>query len=97
MMYHLGFHPVTRWGEGILSSGFFLKPAVDGMRNAMDETGKPVLLAMGAAADKQGMEEMLNVQEGFVKAGIPVFHDIAKAALAMARVAEWHSRSKRTT
>jgi acyl-CoA synthetase (NDP forming) len=95
MMYHLGFHPVTRWGEGILGSDFFLKPAVENFRKAIDETGKPVLLAMGAAADKQGMEEMLRVQEGFVKAGVPVFHDIAKAALAMARLADWYKRSKR--
>jgi hypothetical protein len=69
---------------------------VENIRKAQVETGKPVLLAMGAATDKQGMEEMLKVQEAFVQAGVPVYHDIAKAALAMARVAEWHERSKRS-
>lgn len=90
MLYHLGFHPVTRWGEGLLASDMFLRPAVENIKKACIETGKPVLVAMGIAADRQGMEEMLRVREAFVQAGVPVFHDMARAALAMARLADWH-------
>ena len=93
IMYHMGFHPVTRWGQGLLSSDLYLKPAVENISKASAEGGKPVLLALGTAAEKQGMEEMLKVQEAFVQAGVPVFHEIAKAALAMSRVADWNRKA----
>jgi acyl-CoA synthetase (NDP forming) len=28
IMYHMGFHPVTRWGTGLISSDMFLRPAL---------------------------------------------------------------------
>jgi len=92
MLYHMGFHPVTRWGEGRFSSEFFLKPATEALREAHDETKKPVLLALGPSSDLVGAEELLKVQEAFVNAGLPVFHALDKAALAMARVAAWQKR-----
>jgi len=92
IMYHMGFHPVTRWGEGLYSSDLFLKPAADALHKAHDEIGKPVILALGQASDMVGMDEMLKVQAAFVREGLPVFHSIEKAALAMARVEAWRRR-----
>ena len=92
MMYHLGFHPVTRWGEGLISSDMFLKPAVENILRASRENGKPVLMALGPASDKPGMEEMLKVRDTFVRAGVPVFHSIEKAALAISRIVNWKRR-----
>jgi hypothetical protein len=96
MMYHMGFHPVTRWGEGRFSNESFLKPAADAMQKAGRETRKPVILALGPASDAAGTEEQLKVQEGFVKAGLPVFRSIEKAGLAMARVEAWWRRFSQT-
>jgi len=92
IMYHMGFHPVTRWGEGIYSSDFFLKPAAEALHKARNEIGKPLLLPLGPASDMVGMEEMLKVQAAFVSEGLPVFRSIEKAALAMARVESWRRR-----
>ncbi len=92
MMYHMGFHPVTRWGDGRFANDFFLKPAAEAMLKAGRETGKPVVLALGPASDAAGTEEQLKVQDGFVKAGLPVFRSIEKAGLAMARVEAWWRR-----
>ena len=92
IMYHMGFHPVTRWGDGRFGNDFFLKPATDAMQRAGRESHKPVILALGPASDAAGTEEQLKVQEGFVKAGLPVFRSIEKAGLAMARVEAWWRR-----
>ena len=96
MMYHMGFHPATRWGEGLFANELFLKPALEALQNAHEETQKPVFLALGPAADLVGMDERLKVQEASVKAGLPVFHDFRKAALAMARVEAWQRRIRST-
>ncbi len=92
MMYHMGFHPVTRWGEGRFANDFFLKPAADAIQKAGRETNKPVILALGPASDAAGTDEQLKVQEGFVKAGLPIFRSIEKAGLAMARVEAWYRK-----
>ncbi|MHB8084238.1 MAG: acetate--CoA ligase family protein [Dehalococcoidia bacterium] len=90
IMYHMGFHPVTRWGNGLISSDMFLKPAVDALYRAHQESQKPVLLALGPTSDMPAMEEFIKVQEAFVGAGLPVFRSIEKAALAMSRIVAWH-------
>jgi len=92
IMYHMGFHPVTRWGEGIFSSDPFLKPACEALHKAHEEINKPLVMALGPASDMVGMEEMLKVQAAFVGAGLPVFRSIEKGALAMARVEVWRRR-----
>ena len=92
IMYHMGFHPVTRWGEGIYSSEFFLKPAAEALHKAHAGINKPVLLALGPAPDMAGMEEMLKVQAAFTGKGLPVFRSIEKTALAMSRVEAWWRR-----
>ncbi|MCX5993954.1 MAG: hypothetical protein NT177_07035, partial [Chloroflexi bacterium] len=66
--------------------------AAEALHKAHEEINKPVLLALGAASDMVGMEEMLKVQAAFVGEGLPVFRSIQKAALAMARVEAWRRR-----
>ena len=92
MMYHMGFHPVSRWGDGLFANDSFLKPMVETLHNAITEIKKPVIVALGPAPDKEGFEEFLQVQEAFVSAGLPVFHSLSKAGLAMVRVTTWCSR-----
>ena len=94
LMYHMGFHPATRWGDGFLSANSFLKQAVKFMRNANDETGKPIVVILGPASDKQGVEEMLEVRDAFVKGKLPVFYDLAGAAITMSRLVDWNKRFK---
>lgn len=94
MLYHMGFHPLTRWGDGLLSNDSYLEQVVESIRKANVETSKPVLLALGPASDKQGMEEMLKVRDAFVRRGVPVFHGIAGVALSLSRLVDWHKRFK---
>ncbi|MBN1662045.1 MAG: CoA-binding protein [Deltaproteobacteria bacterium] len=96
MLYHMGLHPVTRWGRGGYADASFSKPAAEALRKAHAETQKPVLLVLGPPSTPAGAEEMFRVQDAFVAAGLPVFHSLEKAALAMARVEAWHRRSTGT-
>ena len=89
LVYHLGFHPVSRWGGGRLSSAAFLQPAVDALTLAQRTTGKPVLLALRPPPDLDGMKDFLSAQAAFVGAGFPVFYSLRQAAKAMARVVTW--------
>ncbi|GAI04295.1 unnamed protein product [marine sediment metagenome] len=90
LIYHLGFHPASRWGDGRLCSAEFLQPAIDALTQAQKATGKPVLLALRPAPDLDGMKDFLAAQEAFVGAGFPVFHSLRQAATAMARVVAWN-------
>jgi len=90
LIYHLGFHPASRWGDGRLSLATFLQPAIDALTQAQQATGKPVLLALRPAPDLGGMKDFLAAQEAFVGAGFPVFHSLRQAAKAMARVVAWN-------
>jgi acyl-CoA synthetase (NDP forming) len=92
MLLHMGYHPITRWGDGRFENEAFLKPTIEAFHQAYSDTRKPLLLALGPASDLAGAQEMLKVEESFVNAGVPVFHSLEKAALAMARVASWHGR-----
>ena len=90
LIYHLGFHPVSRWVDGRLSSASFLRPAIDALTQAQQETGKPVLLALRPAPDLGGMKDFLAAEEAFVRAGFPVFHSLRQAAKAMACIVAWN-------
>ncbi len=90
LIYHLGLHPVSRWGGGRLSSANFLQPAVDALTKAQQKTGKPVLLVLGPAPDFDGMKDFLAAEEVFVRAGFPVFHSMRQAAMAIARIVAWN-------
>ena len=90
LVYHLGFHPVSRWGDGRFSSAAFLRPAIDALIEAQQATGKPVLLALRPAPDLPGMKDFLAAQEAFVDAGFPIFYSLRDMARAMARVVAWN-------
>lgn len=90
LIYHLGFHPVSRWGDGQLSSAGYLQAAIDVLAQAQKGTGKPVLLVLCPARELDGAKDFLVAQEAFAGAGFPVFHSFGQAAKAMARVVAWH-------
>jgi acyl-CoA synthetase (NDP forming) len=92
LVYHLGFHPIGNWGGGRFSSSSFLEPAIDGMKQVRQESGKPVLMVMRPGLKLEDMKEFLAVQEAFVSAGFPVFHSLGQAARAMSRVIAWNLR-----
>jgi acyl-CoA synthetase (NDP forming) len=93
LVYHLGFHPIGNWGGGRFSSPSFLQPAIDGMKQVQDESGKPVIMVMRPGLNLEDMKEFLGAQEAFVNAGFPVFYSLGQAARAMSRVIAWN-RSK---
>jgi hypothetical protein len=90
LLYHLGFHPISRWGEGRLSSADFLQPIIEALTEAKTVTGKPVLSVLRPAPDLDGIEDFLGAQAAFAAAGLPVFHSLYQAAIAMARVVSWN-------
>ena len=89
-VYHLGFHPTSRWGGGRFSSAAFLRPVIDTLRETRQANSKPILLVLHPALDLDGMKDFLTAQEAFVGAGFPVFHSLRQAAKAMARVVAWN-------
>ncbi|MBI4187797.1 MAG: CoA-binding protein [Chloroflexi bacterium] len=97
LIYHLGFHPISRWGRDRFSSEAYLKPVSDAIREVQQTTGKPVLVALRPALELETMPEFLSAQEGFVAAGLPVFHSMRQAARAMARLVAWNRPETKTT
>lgn len=90
LIYHLGFHPISRWGLGRLSLDNFVKPAIGAMKEALRRNGKPVLLALRPPQGLDGMTEFLAAQQAFVEAGFPVFYSMRQLARAMVRVIAWN-------
>jgi acyl-CoA synthetase (NDP forming) len=96
IVYHLGFHPITRWGYGRFASTAFVEAMIASLIEVREATGKPVLLAMRPPLEVNGLNEFLTAQEALVKAGLPVFHSLRDGAKAMSRVVAWghaHERS----
>ena len=89
LIYHLGFHPLSHWGDGRLSSATYLQAAIDALTQAQQTSDKPVMLALRPPPDLAGMKDFLAAQEAFVKARFPVFHSLYQAARAIARVVAW--------
>ena len=90
LVYHLGFHPISRWGYQRFSMPEFLDPVIEVLSEVRNRTKKPVVLVLRPAMDESGLKEFLIAQEAFVKAGFPVFHSLHKGAKAMARVTAWN-------
>jgi len=93
-LYHLGFHPIGRWGIGRFSRSEFLEPFVRALDQARENTGKSVLLALRPPDDLVGMQEFLDVQEALVQAGFPVFHSLRRGGRAMAQAIAWKKTLK---
>lgn len=92
LIYHMGFHPLSLWGSGRLSSRPHLDDIVEAFKKAREKTKKPVVLVLNPAVDEGGMEEFLQVQRACVDAGLPVMHSMSGAAKAISRVHEWYAR-----
>jgi acyl-CoA synthetase (NDP forming) len=89
ILYHLGFHPISRWGFGRFSSPAFLEPLIASIAEVKEATGKPVLLALRPSLEVEGIKEFLATQAALVEAGVPIFHSLGEAAKAMSRVVAW--------
>ena len=89
ILYHLGFHPISRWGFGRFSSPAFLEPLIASIDEVRKSTGKPVLMALRPPVGSGGMEDFLAAQAALVEAEVPVFHSLGEAAKAMSRVVPW--------
>jgi acetyltransferase len=89
ILYHLGFHPISRWGYGRFSSAAFVEPVIASLTEVAEATGKPVLMALRPPPDLDGTKEFLAAQAAFVKAGFAVFHSLRDGAKAMSRVVAW--------
>ncbi len=90
LVYHLGFHPLTFWGNGQFSSETFLRPVIDAFQEVRQTTGKPVLLVLRPATNLEGMKDFLAAQAAFTAAGFPVFYSMRRTARAMARLLAWN-------
>jgi acyl-CoA synthetase (NDP forming) len=95
LLYHLGFHPISRWGYGRFSAPAFLEPTIASLLAVRESTGKPVLLALRPPLAVEGMEEFVTAQAAFVSAGLPVFHSLRDAATAMSRLVAWNRARER--
>ena len=95
ILYHLGFHPISRWGYGRFSSAAFLEPLIASIVEVREATGKPVLLALRPPLELEGTREFLAAQAALVEAGVPVFHSLSEAAKAMSRVVSWEQAHAR--
>jgi acyl-CoA synthetase (NDP forming) len=96
ILYHLGFHPISRWGYGRFSSAAFLEPLIASIVEVREATGKPVLLALRPPLELEGVKEFLAAQAALVEAEIPVFHSLSEAAKAMSRVVPWEQARARS-
>jgi acyl-CoA synthetase (NDP forming) len=92
LLYHMGFHPISRWGDGRHIWAPLLEPIAEALSQAQQATGKPVLVALCPPPDTAGMADFLAAQGAFVKTGFPVFHSLRQAARAMASVIAWNQR-----
>ncbi len=94
LFYHMGFHPISRWGLNRFRTEGFARQLARFLAEAKKTMDKPVLLALRPPVDLAGMEEFLGVQAEAVKAGFPVFYSLDGLAMAMSRVLAWRRREK---
>jgi acyl-CoA synthetase (NDP forming) len=89
LFYHMGFHPISRWGINRFISDSYPQKLAQSLQNAKKTMDKPVLLALRPPGDLPGMEEFLSVQAAAVTAKFPVFHSLDGLAMAMSRIVAW--------
>ncbi|HLB28862.1 MAG TPA: CoA-binding protein, partial [Dehalococcoidia bacterium] len=91
VLFHLGFGP--RWGPR--GRGFH-RPPLDETLAALTEarqlTDKPIVLAILPPWEPEALEELHSMQEGFWRAGFPVFHSLERAARAISYLLDWRAR-----
>ncbi len=88
-VYHLGFHPISQWGNHRFDKPAFLEPLIAGF-DELRQKGKLVLVAICPAPEMHGMDEFFAAQEAFGNAGLPVFNSLHSLAVTMSRLVAWH-------
>ncbi|MCP4751388.1 MAG: hypothetical protein GY866_10875 [Proteobacteria bacterium] len=83
LVYHLGFHPIGNWGLGRFSSQDYIQSLIGALREGLENSDKPCLLALRPPQNLTAMEEFLGAQKAFVEAGFPVFHSMRQLARAV--------------
>jgi acyl-CoA synthetase (NDP forming) len=94
LFYHMGFHPISRWGINRFISDNYPQQLSHSLVEAKKAMSKPILLALRPPGDLAGMEEFLSVQAAAVSHGFPVFHSLDGLAMAMSRVVNWIRKSR---
>ncbi|MBT6502144.1 MAG: hypothetical protein HOK67_19850 [Deltaproteobacteria bacterium] len=94
IVYHLGFHPISKWGMGFFSTKEPIQKMVAAMKAGMGTSQKALMIAMRVPQTLEGMQEFLIAQEVFVENGFPVFHHMGDLARAMRRVITWSNNNK---
>lgn len=93
LIYHLGAHSVSRWGNGFYSSPEYLSELIGSFEYVQRETGKHVILTLYPAPDLAGAKEFFAVQNAVVAAGFPVFHSFSQCARAIGRMMNWKNKT----
>jgi acyl-CoA synthetase (NDP forming) len=88
-IYHLGFHPTSRWGNKRFSSAAYLHSITDALKRTRELTGKPVIPVLRPPSELGGAEDFVDVQELLINSGFPVFYSVRQAARAIARLIAW--------
>ena len=95
LVYHQGFHPISRWGTGRFGSEEYKTAFVSSLLSARKETKKPVYTVLRPPLHPSGLAEFLAVQEALVQAGLPVFYDFVHFARALSGVRQWQRKNQR--
>lgn len=94
-IYHLGFHPTSRWGDGRFSPSAYLHSITDALKQTRELTGKPVIPVLRPPSELGGSEDFVAAQESLTKAGFPVFYSMRQSARAIARLIAWNNNRSR--
>ena len=94
IVYHLGFHPISKWGMGFFTDKGYIQQIADAMKTGLGSSQKPFMVALRVPQTIEGMQEFLAVQEVFVENRLPVFHDMGDLAKALRRVIAWNNNNK---
>ncbi len=94
IVYHMGFHPISRWGVGLFSDKGRIRQMAEAIKDGLGSSGMPLMLTIRVPQSLEGMKEFLTVQEVFVELGFPVFNAMGEMARAMRRVINWQQNRK---
>jgi acyl-CoA synthetase (NDP forming) len=93
LVYHMGFHPISQWGDGRFTSPSYLQAVTEAFRKAQTNVAKPMMVALCPPLNLEGMKDYLVVQEAFVRAQLPTFHSLRGVARSVARLVAWNQAS----
>jgi len=89
-IYHLGFHPTSRWGDTRFASIVDLPSITSTLKKSQDLTGKPVIPVIRPPSESGGSDDFVAAQETLISSGFPVFYSMNQASKALARLIAWN-------